>query len=310
MAWTTTELLADIRRLAMLPTSTVTATADADLLAHADYELQNYITSLMLRVCEEYLVRVVDIPLTAGVSRYAIPRRSVGSRVRSVDYLKGGGLTHIPRLKPEQVDSALATQQGFPFGFYLESASLVLLPAPAAADALRVRYYVRPASLAAVGSGLFAAITSVTPDSPSPGRTTLGFASSSMPSVVDVVSGKQPFESLAVDAAAANVTSTSLDVATSTLTTTPAAGDYVCVPDAAPVVQAPLEMFGLLTQRAAARALQSLGYMEEANAAWQAAASRETDTLAILTPRTDGNPKRLSGGFLSQMGRGSARWGW
>jgi len=303
MSWTTTELLADIRRLGQLPTSI----SDAELLAHANYEAQNYLSSLLLRTAEEYLTQTVDVPLVAGQARYAIPRRSVGSRVRDVALVRAGTPYHLPRLKPEQIDSYQTTLRGCATGFYLDAANIVLLPTPSAADTLRVRYYVRPARLTTLGSFCIQ-ITAVTPDTPTAGRTRLTFGSYSLSGgVCDVVSGLQPFETKGLDMTAANVTGTTLDVAASALLAVPVVGDYLCQPDFAPVVQAPIECFGLLAQRAAARALQGLGYLEESNAAWQAAGAREADVVAILTPRTDGNPKRLTGGLLGQMSRG---WGW
>ena len=307
MSWTVTELIADVRRLGQLPASIT----DAEVLAHCNYELQASVVPLLLRSAEEYLVRRVDIPLTAGTARYVIPRRSVGSRVRDVNYLKGGGLTHLPRLKPEQVDAASVTQQGFPFGFYLDAAHLVLLPPPSAADTLRVAFYARPSRLVEASATSFATIATVTADSPSPGRTTITFNTGPTGALFDVVSKAQPFEHKAMEATAANVGATTADFATSDFSTPPVVGDYLCVPDYAPVPQIPLELFSVLSQRAAGRALQGLGYLSEASAAWQAAQSREADAMAVLTPRTDGNPRRLSGGLLTQMARGSGSWrGW
>ena len=90
MAWATSDLLTEVRRAAMLPTSSNSATADADILAQADRAMQSSLVPLLLSTQEEYLVRKLTTTVTAGTAAYAVSRRAVGSRLRNASVLVNG----------------------------------------------------------------------------------------------------------------------------------------------------------------------------------------------------------------------------
>lgn len=308
MPLTTTLLLADIRRNGMLPASTVSATADADLLLHADAEMQSRLVPLLLRCNEEYLVRLLTQTLTAGQAAYPVPRRAVGARVRDVVLLSGSTRYHLPRLQLEQRSSWLSSATGLPQGFYLDAANVVLTPTPSAADTLEMHIYVRPGMLVDDTSGA-RAITAVTANADYlgttgvTGRTRLQFASATLAgSTIDIIAASSPYEHKALDIAVASAGGavTSIDVPTASLLATPAVGDWVTVTvGTSPVPQLPAELHSLLVQRVVARTLSSLGYQEEASRADATAAEMEHSLVSVLTPRTDGNPKRVTGGALA-----------
>lgn len=302
MAWTTTDFLTDVRRVGQFPTQTQTSLDDASLLLEGDRALQDSLVPLLLRTQEEYLVRRISQALTVGVGAYPIPRRSVGSRVRDVFYVQSGSRSPLPRLRPEQLRDFTTTARGQPCGFYLDAANIILVPAPQAADSLEIAIYVRPGRLVATTAAR--QLTAVTADTPTAGRTRLTFASfSTFGSTVDVLSGFPPFEAKALDIATANVTTTTLDVATASLIATPAIGDWLTVIDTSPVMPLPVEAHPLLVQRTAQAVMQGLGYLEEASALEKKADKMERDVIAVLTPRTDGSPSRLTGGLLSLINR-------
>jgi hypothetical protein len=309
MAWTTTDLLAEVRRIGQLPTASTSSLADSDLLAQGDRAMQAAMVPLLLRVQEEFFVRRVSQALTSGVGAYPIPRRAIGSRVRDVMLVRSGVRSPLPRLRPEQLVDFITTSTGQPYGFYLDAANIILLPAPSTADSLAIALYVRPGRF--VATTTCRQLTAVTADTPTAGRTRLTFASfSTWGSTVDLISYQPPFEVKAMDIATANVTTTTFDVATADLLATPVVGDWVASPDTSPVMQVPVEAQPLLCQRTAQYCLEALGYLEEASMVGQRGDRMESDVTSILTPRTDGQPKRVTGGLLRLINQGYGGWRW
>lgn len=308
MAWTTTDLLTEVRRVGQFPAASSSSLADADLLAQADRVMQASIVPLILRLQEEFYVRRVTQTLTAGTGTYPVPRRAVGSRIRDIQYVRGGIRSPLPRLRPEQIVDFITSATGYPFGFYLDAANINLLPAPGGSDTLSIAIFVRPGRLVATTTAR--QIATVTADSPTAGRTKLTFSAySTFGSTIDLISAQSPFEHKALDVATANVTTTSLDVATSDLLSAPSVGDWVTAPDTSPVMQIPVEAHPLLVERTAQYVMRGLGYLEEAASLAQSADRMEADVVSVLTPRTDGSPRRLTGGLMRLINRSSG-WRW
>ena len=102
MAWTTTQLLAHIRRVASLPVSSTQAgLTDADLLAHADAQLQASLVPLVSASRDEHAIHFVDISTTAEYVR--LPPRVAAGHLRDVTMTVAGntGRQSLPRLEPE-----------------------------------------------------------------------------------------------------------------------------------------------------------------------------------------------------------------
>jgi hypothetical protein len=312
MAWATSDLLTEVRRAAMLPASSNSATADADILAQADRAMQSSLVPLLLSTQEEYLVRKLTTTVTAGTAAYAISRRAVGSRLRNASVLVNGVRRQLARLRPEELEGLRTDASGYPVGFYLDAAELVLVPTPNAAVTLETWVYVRPGRLTA--STNHRALTAVTAGADylgaaAPTKTRLQWTSalavSTLGTTLDITSARPPFESKALDLAysSAGGSVTSIDVLTASLLSTPAVGDIVSPVDESSVVQLPVELHPLLFQRTAQFLLEQLGYGNEAGRARDTADRMEGQARAILTPRSDGNPQKLTGGVHALINR-------
>lgn len=303
MAWTTTDLLAEVRRIGQFPTSSSSSLANADILAQADRAMQASLVPLVLKCQEEFFVRRLSQTLTAGTGAYPIPRRSIGSRVRDVQYITGTVRSNLPRIRPEQIPDWTTMPTGFPTGFYLDAANIILLPAPSAADSLSIAVYVRPGRLT-LDTTASRRITTVTANTPTAGRTKLTFGTySSFGATVDIISGTPPFEHKGLDLDVANITTTSLDVSTAALLATPVSGDWLTDPDTSPVMQLPVEAHPLLASRTAQYVMRGLGYIEEARELQREADAMAEDVVQVLTPRTDGSPLRVTGGLMRLIDR-------
>ena len=328
--WTTTDLLAEVRRLAMLPASSTTAATDTDVLAALDGEIQTRMVPLLLRVNEEFLVKKLTFPIYSGYAEYQIWHVAIASRLRDVAVVNGQTRYHLPRLRPETRDRYTTSMTGQPSGFIVDAGQIILMPTPNFNGTLETDVYVRPGKLVATTSAR--QLTNVTDGNNYLGSTTTGrtqlqwsgaidFSTTTNSSkLVDVYSGLSPVyqPGFYEPYASAGGAVTSIDVATAGTfgssyfsASRYNIGDWISKTGESAVANIPQELQPVLCQRVAARMLRTLGYVTEAGAADSVAREMEEAAILMLTPRTDGNPKRLSSGALGLIGRGaSGYWRW
>jgi len=309
MAWTTTDLLADVRRRAMLPTTATQGTTDADLLSHADNEMASRMVPLITSVNEEFYVQTIDVPIVAGQAAYRIPNRSAGGKLRDASFILGASQLNLARIEPEQLTQWIVNAAGTPAGFYLEAGTVNLIPTPSAGGTLRLKYYVRPGRLTATASN-YGVITSVTYGSSN--SVTLAFTGSLSPlngSLFDVIAFRPPFEYLLADAVASGSSAGNVTLTISSPTSPPpnfspniAIGDYVCARDVSPILQMPVELHSLLAQRTVCAVMEAFNYSERLQAAESVYARMEDAALRLLSPRVDGAPRKMRG-VLATMGK-------
>lgn len=316
MAYTTTTLLADVRRAAMLPDTSNTGTADADLLAAGDKEMQGRLVPLVMKAREEYFVRSLDYTITANQAAYRVPPRAIGGKLRDAFVVQSSSLQALARLEPERLPE-FSTVASVPWAFYMEGNSLVLVPTPAStANTLRVKYFVRPNRLIATTAAR--QITSVTAATPSALYTRIGLASSvpggwTSSLTYDVVKATPGFEHAAIDLIpTGGLSGSNFDTLTSALPSgfgSSNVGDWVCLAEESPIPQLPAELHQLLGQRIACRVLQALGDLEALKSAERDAERMEGEALSLIQPRTDGTPRKLVPNLLSRR-RGGYGVGW
>lgn len=293
MPYTTTKLLADVRRSGMLPNTATVGTSDTDILAHADKEIQCRIVPLVMSVREEFCVRSKDTALVSGQSAYRIPSRAIGAKLRDVLLAFSDGTTrNLARLSPEEAQNYSPTSSPYPAGFYLEQNSVVLVPTPnsSGAASLRLKYFVRPNALVATGYTIGSIDTAL-----SKVLVTNGSGIFSTFSTVDIISAKSPFDSLAIDQTptAANISGADVYLTFASLPDGLALGDYVADAEQSAVPQVPLEFHNYLYQRTLCRVLQSIGDTEGLAAAERDAEKMREDALTLLANRVEGEPKKV-----------------
>lgn len=321
MAWTSSDLLDDIRRSGMFPSQASTGTADADLLLQADKELQTRLYPLLMTAREEHYVRSSDYETADGQTRFRLSKRSFGQRVRDVLWLAAGDVDNapvisLPRIAPEELwRFSSNNQRGEPLGFFMEGAHVVPVPSPQQGNGLvRVKWFARPGRLAAANTTTARSITDI---ETSPGlgsdywRVTLSGAHV-FTAAVDFIKGSTPFEHVATDVDVVPVAGTTFDVLKADLPDDFDAdnnvGDWVCSPDTSPVMQLPVELHGVLAQRVVVRLLLSLGYDDEARLAEKDAQMMEREALQVLVPRIEGEPRKVVGGPMWRRRSGVSSW--
>lgn len=308
MAWLTSDLLADVRRRAMLPSTSTLGVADADLLEHANAEFATRLIPLVTSVNEEFYVQTVDIAVVAGQSAYRLPNRNAGGKLRDVTYVIGSSVLNLARIEPERLTQWIASPFGTPTGFYLEAGTVNLVPAPAGSGTIRMKYYVRPGRLTNSASD-FGIVTGATYSGNSVALTFSGTLSTTNGVLYDVIAYRPPFEYLATDATASlsGAGAVTLTVGGPTspapdLSRNIAVGDYVAKRDLSPILQLPVELQSLLVQRTVCAVMESFNYSERLKSAEDAYARMEEAALKLLTPRVDGAPRKMRG-LLSSMSR-------
>lgn len=294
-AFTSTELLASLKRRGFIPSSTNTLSA-ADFFKVVDDETQTYIVPLLLEVREEYLVASEDIEITAGTSEYFIPERAIAGKLRDLTLSDGnGGYKSLSRFEPEGVDTFTSTSSGAG-GFYLQGNKIILVGS--STGTLRATYYERPNRVVATSAvGEITAINTGTKEVTVSGTCPSTFTTSVS---YDFVKGKPGFDTLGKDYSASAVGASSVTFS-STLPTDLAVGDFVCLAQETPIAQIPVELHPLLAQRVAATILQALGD-PKAKVAYDVAADMERRALKVLTPRTEGSSRYV-------VNRNGVGWG-
>ena len=321
MAWLASDLVATVKLRAMLPTSSsAPGTADADVLAHANDELQSFMVPMLLSINEEYFTATTDVPLVAGQDVYRLPDRSAASKLREVWAVGGNILINLPRIEPEALNQWVNNATGVPAAFIMEAGGIRLVPKPSASGySLRMRYFARPA-LMTVDTAQYARI--LTASYLSPSSTTLTLAHSTTagqgmltPSLgdgylYDLIAGRPPFEHLGFQgwctAVGPNFRFSWPDTISPSLQGATGAngaqiGDFITALDVSPIVQLPQELHSLLAQRVTARILHQLGRFDAASAATTEAERMAKVALNMLTPRVDGAARVVMG--LLQSGR-------
>jgi hypothetical protein len=317
--WLASDLIATVKLRCMLPTSSsAPGTADADVLAHANDELQSRLVPLLMSINEEYFVATTDVPLVAGQAIYRVPDRNAASKLREVTLIVGNVVIDLPRIEPERLKMFVAGATGVPAGFVLEAGGIRLIPTPTSGGmSVRMRYFVRPGQLTTTAAD-FTTVTAAVWSSSTTCLVTHGAGLGPETGdgiVYDLIAGRPPFEYVAMDGTCDDaVASPSSNIVFSTGVSQSSPGaqsslglagvDYLTVRDRSPVVQLPVEMHSLLAQRTVCRMLQQLGQYDKLDRAEKEASRLEAVALNVLTPRVDGAPRKMRGILQSQRRAG------
>ena len=153
--WLTSQgIIESVKRKIALPTDQVTF-SDDDILRFANEEMFISQVPSVLIYHEEYFVTTVDVPLVSGISRYPIPDRAIGMKLRDLFYKDvSGNLLEMTRIDPEDKSFFQAGVGGVPMlhKFYLENNDVVLVPEISTSTptgSLNFIFFLRPNQLVA-----------------------------------------------------------------------------------------------------------------------------------------------------------------
>jgi hypothetical protein len=148
--YSVTQLVADVRRRAMIPNSAQVLT-DADVVGFLNDEIREYIVPMLMATTEEYLVATAElgVPLSTTIDledQDDFPGGVIGLKVRDVQIRSMNSWISLPRIEPEYEAQFLASNATQ--GYLFRGSKVHLVPVNQTPSAeIRVLYYKRPDAL-------------------------------------------------------------------------------------------------------------------------------------------------------------------
>jgi hypothetical protein len=149
--YTSNTLIEAVKRKMAFPISQVTF-SNEDILRFADEEMMLAQVPSILQFHEEYFVHTQEVALVPGKSRYPIPSRAIGMKLRDLFFKDTQGqLIEMSKVNPD--DRALFQAENSvnpnPVYYYVENNSIILVPEVSQnpQGSLVFSYYLRPNSL-------------------------------------------------------------------------------------------------------------------------------------------------------------------
>jgi hypothetical protein len=303
-----TELIESIKDRAQIPENQITFTPER-FLRFATQELDAAIVPYVMQYHEDYFLVTEDIPLVSGQSKYSIPYRAIGNKLRDVSFLdQAPGLpsTTIFEMTRVSIEDVSFYQYGGSNGaysnnglraFYMADDQICLLPEDIGTGPqtgfLRVSYYIRPNQL--VLEERIATITSIN-------RTTGEIGVANIPANItlgvnlDLIKVKSPHKCLVIDVQATNI-NTNNNTITFDLTDIPAnlvVGDMIALAEECSIPMIPTDMHSMLAQRVACRCLEALGFTVELQNANLKLSEMEQKGATVIDNRVEGAPFKIT----------------
>ena len=144
------QLVADVRRRAMIPNSTQVLT-DVDITGFLNDEIREYIVPMLMATTEEYLVaeKYLGVPTSTEIDledQTKFPGGVIGLKVRDVQIRSMSSWISLPRIEPEYEAQFLASNATQ--GYLFRGSRVYLVPVNQTPSAeIRVLYYKRPDAL-------------------------------------------------------------------------------------------------------------------------------------------------------------------
>jgi hypothetical protein len=283
MDFTSTGLIAQIKRRALIPTSQNLFT-DSDLIAMLNEELQNRIIPYILAVREDYFLTYDEYTQNGSTTEINIPTNAIGNKINQVNLYTANTsdsfFQSIPRITVSQVNDYYG-------GYYIQGSKIKIFPQAISSGILRIYYYRRPSEIVLTSrTAIISTVntnTSIVCSTNLPANITTG-------SLIDIVSNNQPWDTVTgrtagtVSSATLNLTDTS-DIETNY---------YVATRGESPFAQIPQDTIPLLIQAVVVRMMEYMGDTNGLQAALLTYAQMESDNRNLLSPRVDAQPKKIS----------------
>lgn len=296
------DLLSSIRRRASIPSSSATGSADSDLLAYANEELQFELVAELLKLREEYFARDYDYTLDGSTTAYRIPPRAIGGKLRHVFLLDSAGAV-IAKLSRTEPDDSGGTDEAS--AFFVRNNHVVLAPsATTTATTLRLGYYIRPNDITATAAD-YEVVTGVTGNA----LTVASGHGYTTSSVLDIVKGTPGYEHALIATSPSATAATTITFGTGDGLTGlgVAVGDYICTQEKSPYPQIPPEFHPVLAQRVACRYLEAQKDTEGLASATKKLEKMEAAVGLLVAPRVETSPQKIVSGYSAAGALGVRR---
>lgn len=323
LTWTTTDVLADVRRAASLPT-TSTDWTDLVLLREATNVLWDFAGWALSQGGEGRMLSQLDRPITsalpgaAGQREFLLPPGGVLSTVEDVAFIDSTGMNEWRLLRIDHADGGLVStyaETGTPGAYTLLGDRIRLYPTPNTGGTLRITYPRRHAELVADTAANCATLASVTSASATTAQLTILVAITGLAvgDTLDVIRASYPHASI-VDScevtalAGANLLVT-VDRPLTAFTGHVLSGARVVRAGRSPYVAMPLELRSCITEKITANVLRTVGDLQGSMASEQAATVALARAMQALSPRAKRDkPKAINPNSLMRGRMTRGRW--
>lgn len=283
MDFTSTGLIAQIKRRALIPTSQ-NLFSDSDLIAMLNEELQNRVIPYILAVREDYFLTYDEYTQNGSTTEIDIPKNAIGNKINQVNIYTASSddsfFASVPRLAVSQINDYFG-------GYYIQGSKIKIFPQAITSGQLRVYYYKRPSEIVATSrTAIISTVntnTSIVCSTNLPANITTG-------SLIDIVSNNQPWDTV-TERTAGVVASATINL---TSTTDMETGFYVASRGESPFAQIPQDTIPLLIQAVVVRMMEYMGDTNGLQASLLTYAQMESDNRNLITPRVDAQPKKIS----------------
>lgn len=296
--FTTSLLIEDIKRRGSFPDSGVTFNT-TDYLSLINEEMKIGIVPVVISMHEEYFVYSDEVPLVANTSRYDIPYRAIGMKLRDVFYKDiSGNLREMTRVNEDDLAYFQRTNNTSDFrSFYIENNSIVLCPdvPQSPTGSLLVKYYLAPNEI--VEESRVGIIQSISVG-PSTTEYTLDLVPTGMSTstLIDIIQAKPGFKTRIFDLSPVSVNNSTKKIVfnNTSLPSGVSVGDHINFAGETIIPQIPSELHSILSQRVTARCLEAVGDREGLQAANAKLAEMEQKSVTLIDNRVEGAPLKIT----------------
>lgn len=286
--YTSTANIEGVKRRATLPDNAQGLFPDDDICKILTAELHSDIVPLLMGVAEEFFLHNKDHDIVSGTNYYEIPARAAGQKLKDVVLLDSSGNESIlSRIDPSEIKHSSVK------GFHFEDDRVRLLPDGATYSQfdLRMKYFRRPNNIVeTTDAGRITAINTGTRQVTIANLPVAWTTSTTF----DFIKGTPGFKSRADDQAISAINSASKILTfSSALPDGLIVGDWVAESGFSPIAQIPYDVHPLLEQRAVIKILEGLGDREGMSAAGDVYKDMVDKFMVLVTPRSDGTPKKI-----------------
>lgn len=287
---TTNSLIENVVTRGMIPETQNTFTEERFLM-FANDAMELGVVPHILSYHENYLLKHDVIQMLPGVTRYEIPSRAIGNKLRDVSYVDtSGGIIEMTQIDiDDESFYPMYTTLNLNI-FYIEGNEIVTTQKDN--GSLKVSYYLRPSQL--VSETRSARITAI---NTSTNTLTLDLSNSSDFSITltdkyDITSTKNPFKAIGLELVPSSFTTTS--VTFSQIPSNLQVGDVLTYADESIIPQIPVELHNMLAQRMVMSCYEALGDVNGLQAAGARLAEMELKTGSLLDNRVEGAPRKIT----------------
>jgi len=313
---TSSDLLSSVKRRGNIP-DTQDMITDDEILEFANEEMLLNLIPLIYSKHEGYYLRSAEIPLESGVTRYPIPYRGIGAKVREIHYKSvAGEVSEMFGISVDDLGSGVSVgnESDSVFNYHFEGEEIVLFTNKNAnlTGYLVVFYFLRPNAL--VKSERVGIIQNIINDV-TPGYKQIYLTS--FPDAflnggeIDFIKTKSPHRVVDYDIPLFSINSNNkyVVVAESNIPSSINVGDRIALAGETDIVNAPSDMHVLLAQYTVERVLEAIGDSEGLRNASAKSAKMEQNANTILANRNIGSPTkvRVRNGTIGNASRRN-RW--